>query len=38
MEGTISSKDVAGAEVTADPEPLTDRERRMVSLHIFTWA
>ena len=32
VEGTVPSKDVAGAEETADPEPLTDRARRMVSL------
>ena len=38
VEGTVPSKDVAGAEETADPEPLTDHARRMVSLPMFTWA
>ena len=38
MEGIVPSKDVAGAEETTDPEPLTDRARRMVSLPMFTWA
>ena len=38
MEGTVPSKDVAEAEETADPEPLTDRARTMVSLSMFTWA
>ena len=38
VEGIVPSKDVAGAEETTDPEPLTDRARRMVSLPMFTWA
>ena len=40
MDGIVPSKDVAGAEETTDPEPLTDRARRLtiVSLPTFTWA
>ena len=40
MEGIVPSKDVTGAEETTDPEPLTDRARRLtiVSLPTFTWA
>ena len=38
MEGIVPSEDVAGAEKTKDPEPLTDPARRMVSLPMFTWA
>ena len=30
VEGAVPSKDVFGAEETADPEPLTDRARRIV--------
>ena len=36
VEGTVPSKDVAGAEETADSEQLTDRARRMVkSSHVY---
>ena len=36
VEGAVRSKDVAGTEETAGPEPLTDRARRMVkSSHVY---
>ena len=38
VEGTVPSKDEAGAEETADPEPLTDYARRIASLPMFTRA
>ena len=38
MEGTVPSTDAGEAEETADPEPLMDSARRMVSLSMFIWA
>ena len=38
MEGTVPSTDVVEAEEAADPEPLIDSARRMVSLPMFIWA